>query len=481
MLAAMPEALGLRASGGVLRRRAVWVAVLAAGLLLRLWFLRHQMIPDDDSDVYGELAGNLFHHGIYGIAADGVIDPTLVRLPGYPLFLALIFRLFGWGNFNAVLVVQIGFDLVSCWLIASFVRENVSSRAGTIALGIAALCPFTAAYSTMALTECLSVFAMSLALWASGQLLNAQAAGCKDRAALGWASVAMAMAMLLRPDGVLVAVMVVGAMVWYARKERRLLAGLKTAMLCGVLAALPLAPWAVRNWRTFHVIQPLAPRRVNDPGEYVTYGFYRWMSTWSVDIVSTGAVFWNLGLDTIDIHDLPSRAFDSAAQRLQTAELLDEYNAKKMVTPELDAKFAELARERVRHHPVRCLVWVPMLRVADMFLRPRTETLDLKPDWWRFQSSGRELFELVALGLMNVALVVLALAAMVRRRVPWVALAAIYLALRCGLLSTMENSEPRYSLEAMPVLIACSACGFGGKGGLRDGQLKEQAAQKLTA
>ena len=68
------------------------------GLLLRLWFLRHPMTPDDDTDVYAELAGNLFHHGIYGIATNGVIDPTLIRLPGYPLFLALIFRCLGMGK-----------------------------------------------------------------------------------------------------------------------------------------------------------------------------------------------------------------------------------------------------------------------------------------------------------------------------------------------------------------------------------------------
>jgi hypothetical protein len=438
----------------------VWLALLAAGLLLRLWFLQHQMTPDDDSDVYSELAGNLFHHGIYGIATNGEIDPTLIRLPGYPLFLALIFKLFGWGNFNAVLAVQTGIDLLGCWLIASFVREHVSPRAGTVALALAALCPFTASYATMALTECLSIFAVSLALWASGRLLRAQAEGRTDRSAVALVSAAMALAMLLRPDGALLAVAVTVAIVWYAGREGKLLVGIKTAVLCGVLAVLPLAPWTARNWRTFHVFQPLAPRRVNDPGEYVTYGFYSWMNTWSVDIVSTGAVFWNVGSDAIDINDLPSRAFDSPAQRAQTAELLDEYNANKTVTPELDAKFAELARERVRAHPFLCLVWVPALRVADMFLRPRTETLTLKPDWWRFQSPPRELVELIVLGLMNVALVGLALAGIARRRVPWVALAVVYLVLRCALLSTMENSEPRYTLEAMPILMVCAACAF---------------------
>jgi hypothetical protein len=457
------------------RAGAVWLALLLAGLLLRLWFLQHQMIPDDDTDVYAELASNLFHHGIYGFATNGVIDPTLIRLPGYPIFLGVVFAIFGWGNFNAVLLVQIGFDLLGCWLIAGFVREQVSPRAGTIALGIAALCPFTAAYSAMALTECLSVFAVSLALWASGRLLLAQAERGKASAAVAWVALAMSMAILLRPDGVLLGAAVTVAIVWYAWRQGRLLRGLKTAALCGVLALLPLAPWTARNWRTFHVIQPLAPRRVNDPGEYVNYGFYRWMNTWSVDIVSTGAVYWNVGSDVIDIHDLPSRAFDSAAQRQQTAELLDEYNAKKTVTPQLDAKFAELARERRRDHPLLCAVWVPALRVADMLLRPRTETLDLKPDWWRFQSPPGELIELVVLGLMNVVLVGTGLLGIVRGRVPWVVLPVAYLLLRCVLLSTMENSEPRYTLEALPLLIACAACIFGPARGLRAG-----AAQPIT-
>jgi hypothetical protein len=480
MLAAMPASKFEGTRGGWLRCNAVWLSLLAMGLLLRLWFQQHQMIPDDDTDVYAELAGNLFHHGTYGFLTDGVIDPTLIRLPGYPLFLALVFRLFGWGNFNAVLLVQIGFDLLSCWLIGSFVRENVSRRAGTIALGISALCPFTAAYSAMALTECLSVFAVSLALWASGRLLRAQAAGVADRGAVLWVSLAMAVAMLLRPDGVLLTIAVLAAIVWYARRHCRLAVGIKTAMLCGVLAVLPLVPWAVRNWRTFHVVQPLAPRRVNDPGEYVTYGFYRWMNTWSVDIVSTGAVYWNVGSDTIDINALPSRAFASPAQRARTAELLAEYNVKKTVTPELDAKFAELARGRVQEHPLLCLLWVPSLRVADMFLRPRTETLDLNPDWWRFQSSPSELAEMAALGLLNVGLVVLAMVGMVRRRVPWLALMLIYLVLRCALLSTMENSEPRYTLEAMPILIVCSACALNSRRTVLS-EPAEQSGQRTMA
>jgi len=274
----------------------------------------------------------------------------------------------------------------------------------------------------------------------------------------------MALAMLLRPDGVLLSVAVVAAIAWYGFRQGRLRDAMKTVAVCALLAALPLVPWAARNWRTFHVVQPLAPRRVNDPGEYVTYGFYRWMNTWSVDVVSTGNVFWRVGTEAIDVNDLPSRGFDSAAQRAQTAELLAEYNVGHTVPPELDAKFGALASERVRAHPWLCRLWVPGLKVADMWLRPRTETLGLDADWWRFDKHRVESEEAVGLGVVNLALMVAAVMGAVRRRVPWVAMVVVYVALRCSLLSTMENSEPRYTLEAFPMVIACAACGLAGRG-----------------
>jgi hypothetical protein len=459
--------------GGRQRSRVVWGIVLGLGLALRLWFLWHPMPGDDDTDVYAELGKNLFHHGIYGLSDGGLqgnaaILPTLIRLPGYPLFLGLIFFLFGDGNFHAVLLAQIAIDLLGCWMIARFVREQVGDRASTVALLLAALCPFTASYSAMALTECLSVFAVSLALWATGRVLRAQASGERDWAAMGWASLGMAMAMLLRPDGVLLTIAVCGAIDWYAWRVGQLRQGLQTALACALLAVLPLGPWAARNWRTFHVVQPLAPRRVNNPGEYVTYGFYRWMSTWSVDLVSTENVFWRVGSEGIDVGDLPSRAFGSSRQRAETAAILAVYNVNKTVAPALDARFDALARERLREQPVLCRVWVPALRVADMFLRPRVETLGLDADWWRFDRHRQESLEAVGLGAVNLALMVAAIVGAVRLyrgygQLRWLALPVLYVVLRCALLSTMENSEPRYTLETFPFVLACAACALGGR------------------
>ena len=68
----------------------------ALGLALRVWFITHIAYIADDSIMYGHIAKNWMLNGVYGFARRGPATlPTLIRLPGYPLFLATCFRLFG--------------------------------------------------------------------------------------------------------------------------------------------------------------------------------------------------------------------------------------------------------------------------------------------------------------------------------------------------------------------------------------------------
>jgi hypothetical protein len=53
-----------------------------------------------------------------------------------------------------------------------------------------------------------------------------------------------------------------------------------------VIALAPLAPWTVRNFRTLHHFQPLAPRYANETDELVPRGFNRWVKTWITDYAS---------------------------------------------------------------------------------------------------------------------------------------------------------------------------------------------------
>src|SRR5271156_611229 len=322
-----------------LRRRTILSAVfaLAAGAALRLWFIHAFPQIQGDSLLYADIGRNWLTHGIYGrsvVHAGGLttINPTLVRLPGYPGFLAVCFALFGLQNYQVVLYLQLLVDLATCLLIAGFVRQVCGERTAMAALWLAALCPFTANYVAMPLTETPSIFCVALGLYAFASLLESPTWRWIPALAFAWSYAA-----LLRPDGALLAVVFFPALVLYGRRSFGLARSIRIALLCGLLSLLPFAAWTLRNWHTFHLFQPLAPRSATDPGEFKAIGFQRWTKTWLADFTSTYEIYWNVPGDDIDIHTLPARALDWDGR--ETLALIAQYNAGDVLTPEIDAGF----------------------------------------------------------------------------------------------------------------------------------------------
>jgi hypothetical protein len=225
------------------------------------------------------------------------------------------------------------------------------------------------------------------------------------------------------------------------------------------MALAPLIPWTLRNFRTLNHFQPLAPRYATEPDETAPRGFNRWAATWIVDYVSVEEIYWDVPGDKIDPGKLPSRAIDSAAQRDATLALIADYNESHDLTPELDARFGELAAQRIREHPIRYYVLLPTLRIVDMWLRPRTELLPSDPRWWEFNDDPRGSIMAVGLGLLNLAYVGAGLLAIVWRfsSVRYAGLLVAFVVLRSAFLGTIENPEPRYTLECYPVVIIMAA------------------------
>lgn len=154
-------------------------------------------------------------------------------------------------------------------------------------------------------------------------------------------------------------------------------------MWAGVLVAAgaiaPLVPWTLRNLHTLHRFEPLAPRYATDSDEPVMSGFNRWVKTWIADYVSVQEIYWPVPGQELDVTRLPNRAFDSEQQRALTRELFADYNRDHEMTEDLDARFAALAAERIHAAPLRYYLWLPAVRIADMWLRPRTELLPSDP------------------------------------------------------------------------------------------------------
>jgi 4-amino-4-deoxy-L-arabinose transferase-like glycosyltransferase len=442
-----------------------WIAALAAGLALRAVFVHFHARFAGDTLTYGDLAHNMLVRHIFGFTEDTRIRPTLIRLPGYPLFLAACSVLFGAANYLAVLWVQVLLDLITCVLLAWLAGRLMGRRAALATLWLAALCPFTANYAAEALTETWSLFCVTLAFFALERWTSRWRKGEQGTRWVVAIGLACSWAVLLRPDQGLLAAAVIPAMLWIAITGPRCdwTERLRPAAIASAIVLLPLAVWAGRNWHTFHVFQPLAPRYANDPGETVPFGFQRWYRTWAIDFDSTLDVYWKYDGDVIRMEDLPPRAFDTPQQRLQTQALLDAYNQETSATPAFDRSFAALAADRVRAHPVRYYVLLPLARDLDMWLRPRTETMKMPVDWWRFSAHPRRSVAVLLYGLLDVAYLGMGIAGLwIWRRNGWSAqpvLAAsmvAFCALRFALLLTLDNSEPRYTLECFPIVILCA-------------------------
>jgi hypothetical protein len=281
----------------------------------------------------------------------------------------------------------------------------------------------------------------------------------------------MAYAVLLRPEQGMLAATIIPAMLWLVWRmpgaqsfQWRTALPVVVAALCVVL---PLAPWTMRNWRTFHVIQPLAPRYATDPGEFVSLGFQRWYRTWAIDFASTEEVYWNYDNAPVEIGDLPARAFDSNDQYVQTEAILKTYNKADNATRSLDARFEALAEERIHDDPLRYYVALPTARLLNMLFRPRAEMLEVPLEWWRIREHPRMSLLAAGLAALNLGYLVLGGIGLWRwRRNGWgphVALAGAmigFVVLRCALLLTLDNSEPRYTLEFFPLLIVWSSFVF---------------------
>jgi hypothetical protein len=435
-----------------------------AGLALRLFFVFRFPHIAGDTLVYGDIAKNWLNHGIFGLTDNGLVRPTLIRLPGYPAFLVAIFTVFGKEHYTAVMVMQAFMDTNTCLVIATLALELMNERAAKAAYLLAALCPFTANYVAAPLSETLSLFCLAHAFYYGVRGLKAleqEAEGTSGWHLWGVAGLWSAAAIFMRPDnGLILPALGLAMLIVFFRisnKRRVVLA----AALLAITSLGPLAPWAIRNWRVFHLWQPLASRYANDPGEFVPHGFDHWVKTWMVDYVSVEDIYWHVSGEPVNPEDLPERAFDGLPEYQKTLDLISRYNDQLAIDADMDAEFESLARAREEYKPFRYTIWLPFLRTADMWLRPRTEILPVDTRWWNFDEHKKESTFAVLWAGLNL----LFLLAAFRGWMQWkLGLAGVFVVsfvlLRSIFLSSLENPEPRYMLECFPVLLALAGGAF---------------------
>jgi len=476
-------------------------------LLALLAFVLHVAIAlglatdePDDGRVYTRLAHNVVNAGVYSIDEQPPLRPTYIRVPGYPLFIAAIYRVAGDWNNAAVRATQALVDTATCGLVALLAAwwapatwdEARRRRAALAAFGLAAVCPFPLIYPAALLTETLALFLGTGTVVLTMAALEGRARERASRAAWIATGALAGLAALVRPENGLY-LAVAGAMLVLAGIRdvgmgRRVPGALRrvarrSLVQGAALAAgfvIVLAPWTVRNAVVFGIVQPLNPKSVSMPDEFVPYGYETWVRTWIDHPRYVGPILFSLDADRIETRQIPASAFDSDVERAAVDELLTRYNTPAPdadpdalghwppggMTPEIDAGFAAIARDRIARHPVRYYVTLPVTRVLALWFNPHADFYPFAGYLLPIASLDRDRAQQFWLPLFLALLVAWTAAGWAGTWVVWrgpgggpiVLLLALLIVPRLVLLSWLPNPEPRYTVEFFPLVSALAGC-----------------------
>jgi len=390
------------------------------------------------------------------VSLDGV-TPTWVRLPGYPALLrlttrpaasdtgatdphAIQTRVDAWLR-RAVrvnLVVDLGCGLAA-FLLALALGAGPLSLLAPLSWAIQ---PWSTVVAVHPLSDPLATLLTTLCLAALAQAVRA-----RSTALLALGGLAAGLCQYVRPDAILLAPALVAAGLLVHRGRPRALWGL-------VVWALVFAPWPLRNMVLFHAPHPLGAAGLDARGQQIDRSAaFAWMRTWCVGgETETVNVAWKLPGTALRFEDLPASAYDSAEEIAYLRRFFTDYAARgSHLDSDLSRRLQGLAASRRARHPLAYWVRLPLLRIALRLSAPREgyglgtlPTLKRWPSQWiRFDRA------VVAVGLEVLALLLVG-----RASRPVAAVLALWLACRCVLIGWLPAPEPRYFLEALPLLAA---------------------------
>lgn len=312
-------------TGGSVKARLFIILLVAAALRIAATIAisnPHEVprtLAESDAPTYYVLAEHLIDGTGYRYAADQ--PPTARRTPGYPLFLASIFQIFG-KSFSVVRVLQCTLDVVTTYLVFALTVVLLGSRpVGLLAALVYAIYPPAIMSSTYIMTETLYTFLLVLSIIATCYAFKLRSYTLCAASGIG-----LGLSTLTRPGAFLLpfAFLAVGlvrklaAAATYERGVGRVLgakrergrgmgAPVGLVILCLAYAAMML-PWVLRNERALGGFIPTST--------LMGANLYK-----GNDLATRGAYFWSTdSLLTADLRARLAGASEAKQDRILSAE-----------------------------------------------------------------------------------------------------------------------------------------------------------------
>lgn len=229
-----------------MHRRALFVISLIAFVHAALYivYLRPEWNTAwSDQAGYKRLGAVLAETGRFTRYPDyAVFVPEVIRTPGYPAFVATIYKVFGVGNDVAVTIAQAFVYVAICLLVYAIGRRLAGSRTAIVAATLTALFSPLPHFGALVLTELWTTFVVT-----SAMLIVLRAVQQQRRQDFALGGVLLSAATLVRPAFVLLPFFLALALPLLVRTQRRRGALIGWATLV-VAASLTLLPWFTYNY-----------------------------------------------------------------------------------------------------------------------------------------------------------------------------------------------------------------------------------------
>ena len=233
------------------------ISIFCIALLVRIVYnltVAHDYYPLHDSLGYQIIAFNILDKHCFCLSPQNTTVSTVTRVPLWPLVISGVSLIAGRANIFDRLFLSCA-DAGTCVLIYLFARDLFNNRLGLIAGLIACVYPALYIYTGWMYAETLFTFLLTAICYCVFRIQRNEG---KSRRLWILCGVLLALLALTRPNGIVVAGLVIlwaVFLVWRKRLPKR---ALINAALATLIACALIAPWTIRNYLVSHRFVPLA-------------------------------------------------------------------------------------------------------------------------------------------------------------------------------------------------------------------------------